>query len=122
MKLLQGRYWNCSGVHCFARKGKGAFLCIGYNRVDRHFVFFTGPISARLGVPYVWRSRFEWHVLIPLRKVRNRIGCLFGRHFAWEQFYLSDGNGHLGPYAGVEQCISCGVERWEDWAKEMHHV
>lgn len=61
--------------------------------------------------PYI-----EWYVVVPIRKVRNRIGCLFGRHFAWNPYFYKSYGGQVGPYAGIKRCVSCGKEKRESWA------
>lgn len=85
---------------------------------------FAGMMDA-LGLPkpslrYRITSWLEWHIVVRARRIRNRIMCMFGKHFAWTpSFYVLPGSTTFGPYSGVSTCASCGVERREDWADEM---
>lgn len=68
-------------------------------------------------VPMTWipRSRVgrwvEWNVVVPIRRVRNRIGCAFGRHFSWNPYFLASGGMLTGVPTGVAFCVSCGIHR-----------
>lgn len=85
---------------------------------------FAGMMDA-LGLPnpslrYQITSWLEWHIAVRSRRIRNRIMCAFGKHFAWTpRFYVFPHSTSFGPYSGISTCASCGVERRESWADEM---